>query len=177
MKKLLLALTMLVMMTASAFAGGVSKVAVFSTNMGVFEVKLATEEAPGTVKNFVNLVNKGFYNGLIFHRVIDNFMIQGGCPRGDGTGGPGYRIRDEISPKLKHDKAGILSMANAGPNTGGSQFFITLAPTPWLDGKHAIFGKVSKGMEVVKKIGKSDTDFQDRPLKKVVIETIKIIDK
>ncbi len=177
MKKIILTLALMLTFAVSAWAGAPAKYAVFTTNMGVFEVKLATEEAPGTVKNFVNLVNKGFYNGLIFHRVIDNFMIQGGCPRGDGTGGPGYRIRDEINPKLKHDRAGVLSMANAGPNTGGSQFFITLAPTPWLDGKHAIFGKVSKGMEVVKKIGKSDTDFQDRPLKKVVIETIKIVDK
>ena len=177
MKKLLLVLTMLVMMTASAFAGGGSKVAVFSTNMGVFEIKLATEDAPGTVKNFVNLVNRGFYDGLTFHRVIDNFMIQGGCPIGDGTGGPGYRIRDEFSPKLKHNGPGILSMANAGPNTGGSQFFITLVATPWLDGHHAVFGKVTKGMDVVKKIGKVDTDFQDRPLKKVVIESIRIVEK
>lgn len=174
MKKICVLTIMLLMLCASALA---STVAVFSTNMGDFEIKLAVKEAPATVKNFVTLVNKGFYNGLIFHRVIDNFMIQGGCPRGDGTGGPGYAIRDEINPRLRHDMAGILSMANAGPNTGGSQFFITLAPTPWLDGKHAIFGKVTKGIEIVKKIGKVDTDFQDRPLHKVVIENIKIIEK
>jgi len=174
MKKVLLLTGFLMLFSISAFA---DKIAVFTTNNGVFEVKLAEKEAPGTVKNFENLVNRGFYNGLTFHRVIANFMIQGGCPRGDGTGGPGYRIRDEINPKLKHNAAGILSMANAGPNTGGSQFFITLAPTPWLDGKHAIFGKVSKGMEVVRKIGKCDTDFQDRPLVRVVIENIKIVNK
>lgn len=173
MKKICLLATMLVMFCASAWA---MTTAVFTTSMGVFEVKLATEDAPGTVQNFVNLANKGFYNGLTFHRVIPGFMIQGGCPRGDGTGGPGYRIKDEISPRLKHSMAGILSMANAGPNTGGSQFFITLAPTPWLDGKHAIFGKVGKGMEVVRKIGKVDTDFQDRPLRKVVIYNIKIVE-
>lgn len=177
MKKLLLTTLMLMMFAVSSLAAGVSQTAVFTTNMGVFEIKLATEDAPGTVKNFVNLVNKGFYNGLIFHRVIDNFMIQGGCPLGNGTGGPGYRIRDEFSPKLKHNGPGILSMANAGPNTGGSQFFITLVATPWLDGHHAVFGKVSKGMEVVKKIGKVDTDFQDRPLQKVVIENIRIVEK
>ena len=150
--------------------------AVFTTSMGQFEVKLATGEAPGTCQNFMNLVNKGFYDGLIFHRVIDNFMIQGGCPLGNGTGGPGYRIRDEFSPKLKHN-AGVISMANSGPNTGGSQFFITLVSTPWLDGKHAVFGKVTKGMEVVRKIGKVDTDFSDKPLKRVVIESVKIVDK
>ncbi|MCF0248259.1 MAG: peptidylprolyl isomerase, partial [Synergistes sp.] len=127
-----------------------------------------------TVKNFVDLAEKGYYNGLNFHRVIDDFMIQGGCPRGDGTGGPGYTIPDEFGKGLKHDGPGILSMANAGPNTGGSQFFITLVPTPWLDGKHAIFGHVVEGLDVVKMIGKVPTDSRDRPLKKVVIEEIKI---
>ena len=156
--------------------GAEAATAVFSTSMGQFEVKLATGEAPGTCANFMDLVNKGFYNGLIFHRVIDNFMIQGGCPFGNGTGGPGYRIRDEFSPRLKHS-AGVISMANSGPNTGGSQFFITLAATPWLDGKHAVFGKVTKGMEVVRKIGKADTDFSDKPLRKIVIESVQIVDK
>ena len=174
MKKFLAAFFLMMALGATALA---AKVAVFTTSMGTFEIKLETQYAPGTVKNFEILVNKGFYNGLTFHRVIDNFMIQGGCPNGDGTGGPGYRIRDEISPKLKHSGPGILSMANAGPNTGGSQFFITLVETPWLDGKHAVFGKVTKGMDVVRKIGKVDVDFQSKPLRKVIIENIKIIEK
>ena len=148
--------------------------AVFTTNMGTFEIKLETELAPNTSANFINLVNKGFYNGIIFHRVIDNFMIQAGCPNGDGTGGPGYVITDEFHKKLKHSDEGILSMANRGPNTGGSQFFITLRDCPWLDGKHAVFGKVTQGMDVVRKIGRSYTDMNDRPLKKVVIEKITI---
>ena len=149
-------------------------VAVFDTNMGTFEVKLATEEAPLTCGNFIKLAEKGFYNGTIFHRVIDGFMIQGGDPKGNGTGGPGCAIKDEFSPKLKHDGAGVLSMANAGPNTGGSQFFITLAPTPWLDGKHAVFGKVVKGQEVVNNIGKIKTNPQDKPLTDVIINKITI---
>ncbi len=148
--------------------------AVFTTNMGTFEVKLATDLAPNTSANFIKLVNDGFYNALIFHRVIDGFMIQAGCPNGNGTGGPGYTIKDEFHKKLKHDAEGIISMANRGPNTGGSQFFITLAPTPWLDGHHAVFGKVTAGMDVVKKIGRSYTDMNDKPLKKVVIEKITI---
>lgn len=128
--------------------------AVFNTSMGDFEVKLATDYAPETSKNFITLAEKGFYNGLVFHRVIDNFMIQGGDPAGNGTGGPGYTIKDEFSSKLLHDGPGVISMANRGPNTGGSQFFITLRETKWLDGKHAVFGKVTKGMDVVYKIGK-----------------------
>ena len=129
--------------------------AVFETNMGNFEVALATDLAPNTCKNFIDLANKGFYNGVIFHRVIDNFMIQGGDPTGTGMGGPGYTIKDEFSSKLLHDGPGVLSMANAGPDTGGSQFFITLRDCPWLDGKHAVFGKVTKGMEVVYRIERS----------------------
>lgn len=148
--------------------------AVFTTNMGIFEVKLATDLAPNTSANFIKLAESGFYNGLIFHRVIDNFMIQAGCPNGDGTGGPGYTIPDEFHKKLKHDGEGVLSMANRGPDTGGSQFFITLRDCPWLDGKHAVFGKVTTGMDVVRKIGRSYTDMNDRPLKKVVIEKITI---
>ena len=149
-------------------------IAVFETNQGTFEVELFEDKAPITVKNFIDLAEKGFYNGLIFHRVIDGFMIQGGDPNGTGTGGPGYVIPDEFHKDLKHDSEGVLSMANAGPNTGGSQFFITLAPTPWLDGHHAIFGKVVKGMDVVRAIGKVDTDFQDKPLSKVVMEKVTI---
>ncbi len=116
--------------------------AVIKTNKGPINIKLFDDLAPMTVANFVNLAQRGFYNGLKFHRVIDDFMIQGGCPNGDGRGGPGYRFEDEFAPQLKHDKPGMLSMANAGPNTNGSQFFITHGPTDWLDGKHAIFGEV-----------------------------------
>ena len=168
-----------------AFGGNVEKgeknnmgnrIAVFETNMGTFEVELFEDKAPITTKNFVSLVEKGFYDGLIFHRVIDGFMIQGGDPEGTGMGGPGYTIPDEFHKELRHSSEGILSMANAGPDTGGSQFFITLAATPWLDDHHAVFGKVIKGMDVVRKIGKVDTDFQDRPLKKVVIEKITLKD-
>ena len=120
-----------------------NKIAEFNTNKGNFKIELFGDKAPITVGNFLKLVDDGFYNGLIFHRVIPDFMIQGGCPHGTGRGGPGYTIRDEFHPDLKHEPKGILSMANAGPNTGGSQFFITVAPTPGLDKKHAIFGKVS----------------------------------
>ncbi|MEG1602717.1 MAG: peptidylprolyl isomerase [Cloacibacillus sp.] len=157
-----------------AEAAAKREVAVFDTNYGTFKIELYNDLAPKTVKNFVDLAKKGYYNGLSFHRVIDQFMIQGGDPKGNGTGGPGYVIPDEFGKGLKHDKPGILSMANAGPNTGGSQFFITLVPTPWLDGKHAIFGHVVSGMDVVEKIGKVDTDSMDRPLKKVIVEKVVI---
>lgn len=149
-------------------------IAVFETNHGTFEIELFEDKAPITVKNFIDLAEKGFYDGLIFHRVIDGFMIQGGDPNGMGTGGPGYTIPDEFHKDLKHDSEGVLSMANAGPDTGGSQFFITLAATPWLDGHHSVFGKVVKGMDVVREIGKVDTDFQDKPLAKVVMEKVTI---
>jgi len=148
------------------------RTAVFETSKGNFEIELFTEKAPVTTKNFIDLVNKGFYDGLIFHRVIDGFMIQGGCPKGTGRGGPGYNIQDEFHPDLKHDTEGILSMANAGPNTGGSQFFIILVPTPWLDGKHAVFGKVTSGMDVVKAIGKVPAGAGSRPVSDVVIKKI-----
>ena len=130
----------------------------FSTTLGDFTAELFEDKAPKTAQNFIDLAEKGFYDGVIFHRVIDDFMIQGGDPTGTGMGGPGYQIDDEFGPGLKHDGEGILSMANAGPNTGGSQFFITLRACPWLDGKHAVFGKVTKGMNVVYKIGKVKTD-------------------
>lgn len=161
---------------AKSAKGGrnMNRIAVFETNMGTFEIELFEDKAPNTTKNFIDLAEKGFYNGLIFHRVIDGFMIQGGDPEGTGMGGPGYVIKDEFHKDLKHDSEGILSMANAGPNTGGSQFFITLNKTPWLDGHHAVFGKVVKGMDVVKKIGKSETDFHDRPINKVVMEKVMI---
>jgi len=116
--------------------------ATLHTSRGDIHVKLFADEAPITTANFINLAGRGFYNGLKFHRVIDNFMIQGGCPEGTGTGGPGYRFEDEFSPSLRHDKPGKLSMANAGPGTNGSQFFITHTETPWLDDAHTIFGEV-----------------------------------
>jgi len=148
-----------------------NRIAEFRTNKGTFAIELFEDLAPRTAGNFISLVEKGFYDGVIFHRVIDGFMIQGGDPTGTGRGGPGYTIEDEFHPALKHDGEGILSMANAGPNTGGSQFFITLAATPWLDGRHAVFGKVVEGMEVVRAISKVPT-FRDRPIDDVEIETI-----
>ncbi|MFO7652337.1 MAG: peptidylprolyl isomerase [Candidatus Krumholzibacteriia bacterium] len=129
------------------------------TDKGTIKLDLFNERTPITVANFVNLAQKGFYDGLTFHRVIDDFMIQGGCPIGDGRGDPGYRFEDEFDPELRHDRKGILSMANAGPGTNGSQFFITTVPTPWLDGKHTVFGKVetSEDQEVVEAIEQGDT--------------------
>jgi cyclophilin family peptidyl-prolyl cis-trans isomerase len=139
-------------------------VAEIETNLGKITIELFAKEAPDTVKNFVTLAEKGYYDGVVFHRVIPGFMIQGGDPTGTGRGGPGYTIPDEFHPKLRHSKAGILSMANAGPDTGGSQFFITLAPTPHLDDHHAIFGQVIEGHDVVKKIGETPRDRSDRPI-------------
>lgn len=147
----------------------------FTTNKGVFVAEMFEDKAPLTTKNFIELVEKGFYDGIIFHRVIDGFMIQGGDPTGSGMGGPGYKIKDEFGEGLKHDDEGILSMANAGPNTGGSQFFITLAPTPWLNGHHAIFGKVVEGMNVVRLIGVVPTDFRDRPREAVTMEKVEVV--
>ncbi len=156
--------------------------AVFETNLGNFEVELYAKECPETVWNFINLAegrqetDRGgkFYDGLSFHRVIEGFVIQGGCPLGTGTGGPGYSFTDEFDAALKHDGAGVLSMANAGPGTNGSQFFITLAPTPHLDNRHSVFGKVVKGMEVVKQIGTTPTGPGDRPIEKVVMQKVTI---
>ena len=147
----------------------------FTTNKGVFVAEMFEDKAPLTTKNFIELVEKGFYDGIIFHRVIDGFMIQGGDPTGTGMGGPGYKIKDEFGEGLKQDDDGILSMANAGPNTGGSQFFVTLAPTPWLNGHHAIFGKVVDGMDVVRLIGVVPTDFRDRPREAVTMEKVEVV--
>ena len=146
----------------------------FETSMGNFTIELFEQHAPKTVENFVKLAEKKFYDGVIFHRVIDGFMIQGGDPTGTGRGGPGYQFADEFHPQLKHSSEGILSMANAGPNTNGSQFFITLTATPHLDGKHAVFGKVVEGMDVVKKIGKTPTKAGDRPVTDVVMKAVRI---
>ena len=129
--------------------------AVFDTDRGQINVELFADKAPLTVANFVNLAQRGFYDGLNFHRVINDFMVQGGCPQGTGTGGPGYRFEDETSNGLSHDR-GVLSMANAGPGTNGSQFFITHVPCPWLNGKHTVFGKVLEGMDVVDSIKQGD---------------------
>lgn len=150
---------------------------VLETNHGTIEIELFEDKAPITAGNFRKLVEQGFYNGTRFHRVIPDFMVQAGDPLSKdpadkgrwGTGGPGYNIKDEFGPGLRHHVPGMLSMANAGPNTGGSQFFITVEPTPWLDGKHAIFGKVAKGMEVVRTIVELPRDRRDVPLRDAVI--------
>ena len=152
-------------------------VAVIETNMGTIEIELFAKETPKTVENFVGLANKGYYKGVIFHRVIDKFMIQGGDPTGTGRGGEsfwGKKFNDEIDTALVFDKEGILAMANAGPNTNGSQFFITLAATKWLNGHHTIFGKVINGMDVVKAIGKVAKNAADKPLTDVVMESVTI---
>jgi peptidyl-prolyl cis-trans isomerase B (cyclophilin B) len=127
----------------------------FETDRGPVRVELYPDKAPLTVANFVNLAKRGFYDGLSFHRVIKDFMVQGGCPQGTGTGGPGYKFEDEANNGVRHER-GVLSMANAGPNTNGSQFFITHVATPWLDGKHTVFGKVVDGMDVVDKVAQGD---------------------
>ena len=132
------------------------KVATIATKRGAIRIKLFDAETPKTCANFEQLVAKGFYNGLKFHRVIADFMIQGGCPQGDGRSGPGYTFEDEFSPKLKHSGPGMLSMANAGPNTNGSQFFITHVACPWLDGKHTVFGQVIEGQDVVNAVRQGD---------------------
>ena len=132
------------------------KVATIKTNRGSIRLQLHDDKAPKTVANFEKLVQKGFYNGLKFHRVIPDFMVQTGCPQGTGTGGPGYKFADEFHPELKHDGPGVLSMANAGPNTNGSQFFITHVATPWLDNKHSVFGRVITGQDVVNAVKQGD---------------------
>ncbi|MCA1559847.1 MAG: peptidylprolyl isomerase [Acidobacteria bacterium] len=161
----------------------------FDTTEGSFTVRLFDKEAPKTVENFVGLAEgtkewkdpatgqprkSPFYDGIIFHRVINGFMIQGGDPLGQGTGGPGYKFGDEFHPSRRHERAGILSMANAGPNTNGSQFFITLGSTPHLDNRHSVFGEVVKGLDVVQRIGNVPTGRQDRPVTPVVMNHVTI---
>jgi peptidyl-prolyl cis-trans isomerase A (cyclophilin A) len=161
----------------------------FDTTEGTFTIRLYDHAAPNTVANFVGLAegtkewtdprtgerkSAPFYDGIIFHRIIDGFMIQGGDPLGKGFGGPGYKFADEFHPGARHDRAGILSMANSGPNTNGSQFFITLGPTPHLDNRHSVFGEVVDGLDVVKKIGRVQTGAQDRPVTDVVINKVTI---
>jgi peptidyl-prolyl cis-trans isomerase A (cyclophilin A) len=148
--------------------------ALFQTTKGDFKVELFETRAPKTTANFVSLIEKGFYDDVVFHRVIPDFMIQGGCPEGTGRGGPGYNIQDEFHAELRHSGEGLLSMANAGPNTGGSQFFVTLVATPWLDNKHAVFGRVVEGMDVVQAIGKTQTDRNDRPVEPVVMKKVSL---
>lgn len=164
-------------------ANGQNRHVLIKTNMGDMKLELYEQRAPKTTKNFIDLVQQGYYDQVKFHRVIKDFMIQGGDPltKDDtkqqlwGTGGPGYTIDDEFHPELKHDKAGVLSMANAGPDSGGSQFFITLAPTPWLDGKHAVFGEIVEGQEVLEKIGASSTGSRDIPKDDIVMEKVTIV--
>ncbi len=132
------------------------KTATIETNRGNIELELYDDKVPNTVANFVKLAEQGFYDGLKFHRVIDDFMVQTGCPKGTGTGGPGYQFNDEFHPELRHDGPGVLSMANSGPNSNGSQFFITHVATDWLDGKHSVFGRVTSGQDVVNSIQQND---------------------
>lgn len=197
-----LLVSFLVVFSVSAFAAGTGKAAaksetkkgkdmfaVMETNMGNIKIKLYQEKAPKTVERFVAFaegtkewtdpktkqkVKKPLFDGTIFHRVIDGFMIQGGDPEGTGRGGPGEEFADEFHPELNHAKPGILSSANRGPNTNGSQFFITLAATPWLDQKHAVFGEVVEGMDIVQKIGKTKTGPGDKPVSDVVLKKVRI---
>jgi cyclophilin family peptidyl-prolyl cis-trans isomerase len=152
-------------------------IAVIETNLGTFKFELNLDTAPITAQNFIDLAEKGFYDGLTFHRIVPGFVIQGGDPNGDGTGGPGYTIKGEFNPELKHDAAGVVAMARKGndPDSAGSQFYITLAPTPNLDGSYAVFGRVIEGLDVVLKIGRVPTDARDRPLEPVIMERVTIV--
>ena len=162
------------LLMASSSAASARPKATIETSMGKIVIELYSDEAPKTVANFVKLAKDGFYNNLIFHRVIPGFMVQTGDPAGNGSGGPGYTFADEFSPDLRHDKPGVVSMANRGPDTNGSQFFITLAATPWLDGKHTIFGRVIEGQLVVEQISKVERDGRDHPLTNVVMTRVTI---
>ena len=148
--------------------------AIIETTMGTIDIELFEDKAPLTTANFIKLAEQGYYDGIIFHRVIPGFMIQTGDPTGTGAGDAGYKIKDEFHPDLKHDKAGIVSMANAGPNTGSSQFFITHKATTWLDNKHAVFGQVVEGQDIVDAIGNVETNSRDKPLEDVVMNKVTI---
>jgi len=151
-----------------------NSVVTMQTTKGTMKIRLFEDKTPKTTKNFTDLIAKGFYDGLVFHRVIKQFMIQGGCPEGTGRGGPGYKFADEFHPSLRHDRPGLLSMANAGPNTNGSQFFITTVATPWLDNKHSIFGEVIEGLDVLKAIEAVRTGPGDRPVEDVKITKVTV---
>ncbi len=150
--------------------------ALIKTTLGDMTIELFSDDVPRTVENFTTLAKKGFYDGLIFHRVIPNFMIQTGDPTGTGRGGPGYQFKDEFTPKLRHDKPGVLSMANAGPNTNGSQFFITEVPTPWLDNRHSVFGNVVEGLDVIKKISSVPRGAADKPVEPVKMISVTVLE-
>ena len=152
------------------------KKAIIKTNMGSITIGLYDDKTPVTVENFIKLSKDGFYDNTIFHRVIKDFMIQGGDPKGDGTGGPGYSIPDEFDSSLTFSRTGLLAMANSGPDTGGSQFFITVIETPWLNNKHTIFGEVTEGYDLVEKISNVETGQDDRPVAQIVVESIQIVE-
>ena len=166
--------TVVTMASSSSYAETARPKATIETSKGRIVLELYADEAPKTVANFVKLAKQGFYDGIIFHRVIPGFMVQTGDPTGTGRGGPGYTFGDEFSPRVHHDGPGVVSMANAGPNTNGSQFFVTLAATPWLDGKHTIFGRVIEGQAVVEVIAGVERDAQDRPRTNVVMQHVTI---
>lgn len=191
MKKMLLpfsALLLAVHLTGCAGSSSSSKLADSSrpaveivpirihTTLGVIDAELYPTLAPKTVENFLKLTRQGFYNGIIFHRVIPNFMIQTGDPEGTGMGGPGYTFEDEFSPELNHLMPGVLSMANSGPDTNGSQFFITVAPTPWLDGKHSVFGRVTAGYDTAVRISEAERNAQDKPLQTIKMERVEVLE-
>ncbi|KAF3079365.1 heme binding [Orbilia oligospora] len=161
-------------------SGADAEYVLLDTNMGQVVVELYTDHAPRACTNFATLASKGYYNGVVFHRIIKDFMIQGGDPTGTGRGGSsiyGEKPLDDPHPLLKHSGAGIISMANSGPKTEGSQFFITLAPTPWLDGKHIIFGRIKSGMGIVQRIGLVETDGSDRPVTKIIIRKARVLER
>ncbi len=149
-------------------------VVTIETELGTIKAEIFEDKVPVTAENFIKLVKDGFYDGVVFHRIIKDFMIQTGDPQGTGMGGPGYTIKDEFHPRLKHTAAGVFSMANAGPNSGGSQFFITLVPTSWLDGKHAVFGQVIEGLDIVQKLGATETGMNDKPVKTLSMKKVTV---
>jgi len=179
MKKMMLVVALFALLLGWAVIGqtegeDIVKIKI-ETTMGEIDADLYAKEAPKTVENFVTLAKKGFYDGIIFHRVIPGFMIQTGDPTGTGMGDPGYKFNDEFSPNLKHDKPGVLSMANAGPNTNGSQFFITEVPTPHLNNHHSVFGQVTNGMDVVHKIANASRDANDRPRQEIKMTKVMVL--